>query len=230
MQILNRFTSKAYIHAMQPRFRVALLLLPLVVPALAAQSSTSKTSSAPGQSADNNGEIVTHDETTTFKVNVNLVLVRVVVRDSKGKVIGNLHKEDFQLFDNRKPQVISQFSVEQPGATVAAMHESEPGTPTEKSSQPAAPPAIPERYVAYVFDDVHMEFGDLAQVRKAAERHIATLHPTDRAAIFSTSGKTMLDFTDDRARLHDALSRGLWATRRNAVAHELVRVIGEARS
>ncbi|SEP49803.1 cobaltochelatase CobN subunit [Rhodospirillales bacterium URHD0017] len=30
------------------------------------------------------------------------------------------------------------------------------------------------------------------------------------------------------ARLHDALARGLWITRRNAVAHELQRLIGEA--
>jgi len=31
--------------------------------------------------------------------------------------------------------------------------------------------------------------------------------PTDRAAIFTTSGQTVLDFTDDRAKLHDALFR-----------------------
>jgi cobaltochelatase CobN len=30
------------------------------------------------------------------------------------------------------------------------------------------------------------------------------------------------------ARLHDALARGLWITRRNAVDHELQRLISEA--
>jgi len=30
------------------------------------------------------------------------------------------------------------------------------------------------------------------------------------------------------ARLHDALARGLWTTRRNAVDHELRRVMSEA--
>ena len=39
----------------------------------------------------------------------------------------------------------------------------------------------------------------------AAEHHLATLQPTDRAAIFTTSGQTTLDFTDDRAKLHDTL-------------------------
>ena len=53
-----------------------------------------------------NDEIVSHDSPATFKVRVNLVLVRVVVRDSDGKVVANLKKEDFQLADDRKPQII----------------------------------------------------------------------------------------------------------------------------
>jgi hypothetical protein len=47
-------------------------------------------------------------------VRVNLVLVRVVVRDGSGKIVTNLKKEDFQLTDNRKPQVISSFNTETP--------------------------------------------------------------------------------------------------------------------
>jgi VWFA-related protein len=36
---------------------------------------------------------------------------------------------------------------------------------------------------------------------------LATLRPTDRAAVFTTSGQGDLDFTDDRTKLHDALLR-----------------------
>jgi len=53
-------------------------------------------------------------------VRVNLVLVRVVVRDRQGKIISNLKKEDFQLFDNKKLQAISSFSVETPEARTAS--------------------------------------------------------------------------------------------------------------
>jgi VWFA-related protein len=144
-------------------------------------------------------EISQHDEVTTFKVRVNLVMVRVVVRDAKGHAVGNLQKEDFQLFDNGKPQVISHFTVEQPGSR--ARKKSGPNA----EGEPEVGAAIPERYVAYVFDDVHLEFGDLARVRDAAERHIATLNPEDRAAVFTTSGQGNLDFTDDKALLHGAL-------------------------
>ena len=56
---------------------------------------------------------------------------------------------------------------------------------------------MPERFVAYLFDDVHLAPGDLPRIRDAALRHIAELKPTDRAAIFTMSGTPMLDFTDD---------------------------------
>ena len=151
------------------------------------------------------------DEPTTFKVNVRLVLVRVVARDAKGHAVGNLHKEDFQLFDRGKPQVISQFSEERPGEHVAlASKSSEPiagEAPADVSTIKGKTPDVPERFIAFVFDDVHLKFGDLAQVRAAADRHLATLLPTDRVAIFSTSGQTNLDFTDDRAQLHATMLR-----------------------
>ena len=110
-------------------------------------------------------------------------------------------QEDFQLTDNGKPQVISKFSMEQSGAKRAPKPASS-GTPIEDAG-----PRLPERYIAYLFDDIHLKFGDLAQVRDAAWRNLQTLQPTDRAAIFTTSGQTQLDFTDDRDKLHDTLNR-----------------------
>jgi VWFA-related protein len=139
-------------------------------------------------------------------VKVNLVLVRVVVRDSKGKAVGNLHKEDFELFDNKKPQTITQFVMEQPGSKAAAAQQTAEQRPVDEQSGSALPPPVPpDHYVAYVFDDVHLAFGDMTRVRDAAERHMNTLKPTDRAAIFTTSGQGGVDFTDDRATLHEAL-------------------------
>jgi VWFA-related protein len=196
---------------------------PAVALAQSAQPAATATTSAPGAppavqpaaaqpaAQTNTAEMNSRDEPTTFKVNVRLVLVRVVARDAKGHAVGNLHKEDFQLFDKGKPQVISQFSMERPGAQVALESKSsEPiagESPGEVSTTNGKTPDVPERFIAYVFDDVHLKFGDLAQVRAAADRHLATLLPTDRVAIFSTSGQTMLDFTDDRSQLHATLLR-----------------------
>ncbi|MBZ5728821.1 MAG: VWA domain-containing protein [Acidobacteriia bacterium] len=156
--------------------------------------------------ADQNpAEMASHDQPVMFKSKVNLVLVPVVVRDKQGKALGNLRLEDFQLFDKGKPQIISMFSLEKSGKPGEAALASE-GDAAEKT--PPAPGDIPERFVAYLFDDVHVNFGDLARVREAAGRHMAsTLQPTDRAAIYTTSGHVAIEFTGDRDKLQAALAR-----------------------
>lgn len=152
------------------------------------------------QSQEPSPEISSHDELPTFRVKVNVVLVRVVVRDAQGHAVGALKREDFQLLDNKKPQTITSFSVERPGTQVAREQKT-------SETEPAQTPAIAERYIAYLFDDIHLNVNDLMQVRDAAERHLASLASTDRAAIFTTSGQTTLDFTDDHAKLRDTLLR-----------------------
>jgi VWFA-related protein len=177
--------------------------VPGTVPASAASQAGNQTENKTGSS-----EITAQDQPATFKVNVKLVVVRVVVRDAQGRVIGTLHKEDFQVFDKGKPQVVTQFDVEHPGDLAAKARQS--SDEKSDSAEPAAAAvatAIPERFTTYIFDDVHLQFGDLARVREAAQRHFATLRPTDRAAIFTTSGQGNLDFTDDRTQLHAALLR-----------------------
>ena len=159
--------------------------------------------------ANPQSEITTHDAPATFRSGVNLVLVPVVVRDRAGRAIANLQKDDFLLFDRNKPQVITRFSIETPATpVVSAVAE-----PAEQALSPATPPpattATPEiatRFVAYVFDDVHLSVGDLAQSRQAVTRYLNdSLEKVSRAAIFTTSGRTTLDFTDDREKLRATL-------------------------
>src|SRR5580693_5782207 len=111
--------------------------------------------------AKNPAEIASSPDTkTTFSTRVNLVVVPVVVRDRKNRAIGNLTKEDFQLFDKGKLQTISRFSVEKAGEKAA----SEAAQIEASGEEPAGSAAIPTRFVAYLFDDLHIENGDLAQV------------------------------------------------------------------
>lgn len=154
-------------------------------------------------------EMTSHDAEASFKVNVRLVEVHVVVRDPGGKAIGTLQKDDFQLSDDKRPQLITKFSVQKPGLQVAREQQtSQPvnSTATDTTGSLASL-NLPERYIAYVFDDAHLKFGDLAQAREAAEKSLKTLRPTDRAAIFTISGQNNLDFTDDQVKLRDAMER-----------------------
>jgi VWFA-related protein len=154
----------------------------------------------------NSAEVSSHDEPAAFKSRVNLVTVPVVVRDGQGRAMGNLHKEDFQLFDKGKMQVITRFSMET--AVKPAVSPTTGSADAAQTLTSTPTPVIPQRYVAYLFDDVHTAFADLSHAREAADKHIlATLSPLDRAAIFTTSGQGDQDFTDDRGKLHDALQK-----------------------
>jgi VWFA-related protein len=182
-----------------PRTHKAALALALL-PLLPAQSQ------APAQSAP---EMATHDATPTFSSATNLVQVPVIVRDKRGQAIGTLKKEDFHLFDKGKPQVISKFSIEKRGVPQHALTAAQDAAISDKTASAEKTASVmPDRFIAYLFDDVHLNNSDLPQVRNAASRQMtSSLQPTDRAAIFSTSGQTTLDYTDDRAQLLATLLR-----------------------
>ena len=156
-------------------------------------------------SAENQNEV-------RFKAETDLVLVPVVVRDAKGNAVGNLRKEDFQIFDKRKPQEITKFAVEETSGQVV---EDRSVSGSKRPPANAAAMTIPEHFIALLFDDLHMksgpgnigDFGDLVYSRDAALKFLDTLQPADRMAVFTTSGEVMLDFTFDRAKLKEALLR-----------------------
>jgi VWFA-related protein len=113
-------------------------------------------------------------------------------------------KDVFQLFDERQPQVISRFSVETNQTGPNPNNERATSTPANREKQRAA--STVERDLAYVFDDLHLNVWDLEKARKAARKHLAELRVGDRAAIFATSGKVALGFTDEQKKLQSALS------------------------
>ncbi len=156
-------------------------------------------------------EVTTHDAAPTFSTGVNLVLVPVVVRDGKGHAVGTLHKEDFQLFDKGKLQVITIFSVETPGTPFilpeATVELDAEGLAKQKPEGSQKTVEIATRFVAWLFDDVHVSGANLMQARQAADKKLASLEPGARAGIFTVSGRTALDFTDDRDMLRQTLLR-----------------------
>jgi len=156
-------------------------------------------------------ELKTQDVRPTFKLQVerNLVVVRVVVRDRKGGIVRGLDKDNFRVFDNNKPQVITQFSMEEPSLRGRGIENPEPAEPEEESRPESnLDSVVPHRYMGMYYDDVHMPFEEIAQIREAANRFLAAaLQPGDRVGIFSSSGQTALDFTDDLGKLHEVLAK-----------------------
>jgi VWFA-related protein len=165
-------------------------------------ADTSQNAAKPDAKAPND-EIVSHDSPATFKVRVNLVLVRVVVRDNNGKAVSNLKKEDFQLADERKPQIISSFSMETPASHAPAVG---PGEATSEGT-PVKAADLPQRFVTLFFDDLHLSLQDVMFSRQATAKLFAAMGARDRLAIFTTSGQVEQDFTADRGKLEEAVRR-----------------------
>jgi Ca-activated chloride channel family protein len=76
---------------------VWLVLLPLVEVSLPSQTTVPDSSSA----------------VTTVQAKVRVVLVDVVVTGGKGDSVTGLHKEDFEVAEDGKPQTIASFAEHQ---------------------------------------------------------------------------------------------------------------------
>ncbi len=145
----------------------------------------------------------------TIKSDVTMIQVPVVVRDHDGHVVANLGKDDFQLFDNGKRVDIASFSVEKPGSQVIP-DRSLPAVNGAQAGAAGGAPAIdiPERFIGYFFDDLTIrDPGDLSRIRDAAARQLGALEPGDRVAIFTSSCRVALDFTNDQSKLQQAVAR-----------------------
>ena len=161
-----------------------------------AQQQGQTTPPSPAQTTQN--EISTLQLDTPIKVQANLVLVRVVVRDAAGNFIPGLRQEDFQVSDNGKKQRISAFSEEKgetppkpeaaPVDAKATKTETANGTEGESGASAVQASAIPKRFVALVFDDSHLKAADAMAVRAATTKLFATLTPTDRVAVYRQPG------------------------------------------
>jgi VWFA-related protein len=166
----------------------------LLAAALAAQAQT--------------GEITTREETPTFQSSVNLVRVPAVVRDKQGNTVGSLQKQDFHLTDHGKPQEIAQFAIE--GSAVpkpAAQPSSQAEIPWAPATE-GSKLVVPTRFVAFVFDDVHLAMPDFMNARIAALKHIEQgIPPQERIALLTLSGKVTLEFTDDAAKFREMLMK-----------------------
>jgi VWFA-related protein len=144
-----------------------------------------------------------------LRTGVAAIVVDAVVRDTKGKPVTNLRKEDFELLEDGVRQKIGDVTVVMPGtpragnaaAIAAAPERKGSGAPPSDSTAALASPS----FLAIVFDRLTPEARALAY--KGALAYLDTLHENDYAAIFLSDLRltTIQPYTNDRAKLRTAL-------------------------
>jgi VWFA-related protein len=155
------------------------------------------------------GEAAAQGGDFRIKVGVNSVLVPVVVRDSKGRVVGDLKQADFQLFDQDKAKEIAGFTVQKRAGGEDRAPAVEHGTTPFVLSLPLPAPAatVPQRFIVFLFDDMHFDPGELLRIKKVATKMLGeSLGETDEAAVVTTSGASS-GLTRDRAALEAAVEK-----------------------
>src|SRR5580704_12536015 len=123
----------------------------------------------------------------TIKVGVNSVLVPVVVRDAKGRAVGDLTQKDFQLFDQDKRKAIVGFTLQKRAVGEGrAPAVARGNVPYVLSIPPPAPPvaAVPQRFIVFLFDDMHFEPAELLRIKMVAAKILGdTVGDSDMAAV-----------------------------------------------
>ena len=153
--------------------------------------------------------------TFTLKVNTDIVLTNVVVRNKKtGAVVKDLKASDFAVFENGKPQQIRSFDYQNVDDAAALADRSAVGgqaTIAELLNKDLA--ADPKdlrdhRLMVFFFDLSSMQPEDIDRAVESAQSFVnKQMQPADLVALVSLdTGLTMdQDFTADKA----ALLRGL---------------------
>jgi VWFA-related protein len=141
-----------------------------------------------------------------LRTNTRLVTVDVVVTDSKGHAVGDLKAEDFTLLESGKPQTISGFSYQHPGAASATVRTVQ--LPPNVVSN--APQYKSNSLNVVLFDVVNGELPSQAYAKDQLVKFFSTTATLDRpVAIFVLERQLKLlhDFTTDGAALKSALEK-----------------------
>lgn len=186
--------------------RLSLVTFLLILSASALAQTDSVTAGQNTSSAHEQLNSSAPDPGMTIKVRSNLVEIRVVVRGADGKPVGNLTRDDFRVYDNGKQQSVTTFAVETPESRREKMPEAAKSEKSAGATSEPRMPVIPQRFVALVFDDVHLSLQDTARVKKAAELFLHGMTEQDRMGIYSTSGQVTQEFTADTNSLQRSVS------------------------
>src|SRR2546423_5427247 len=182
-------------------------------PSPAAQTPSQKREGAP-------------EKDDVVRITSNLVQIDAVVTDKKGQPVTDLRPEDFEIYEDNRPQKITNFSFVSvaDGAPTAGAPATEsaahPHTRTGEAAAPVPPvrlrPEEVRRTFALVVDDLGLSFESMHFVRAALRKFVdEQIQPGDLVAIIRTGAGVgaLQQFTSDKRLLYAAIERVKWNSR-----------------
>jgi VWFA-related protein len=157
----------------------------------------------------------------TFRVQSELILVNVTVRDKSGNFVRGLKPEDFTILEDNKAQKVVSFDVENVDAVAtqdvaqAKPLEGVPSPAANPSGAATAPAGSPDQFkdrrlIVLFFDLSAMEPDEIDHAVTAAVHYVDTqMAPADMVSIVSLGSALLVnqDFTSD----HDLLKKQIQA-------------------
>ncbi|MBI4893806.1 MAG: VWA domain-containing protein [Acidobacteria bacterium] len=141
-----------------------------------------------------------------FRVSSRLVEISVIADGADGKLVSDLKKEDFSLFEDGKPQQLSHCF------TAASLESAGPPPVLPKgvfSNRPELLPHSPRTVTAIIIDYLNTPWSAQTATREQLLRFLRTLEPSDVVALYTmgTELNILHDYTTDRKSLIDQLSK-----------------------
>jgi VWFA-related protein len=161
------------------------------------------------------------DDSFTLKIDTQLIVETVVVKDKDGKDVEGLTEKDFTITEDNVPQTIGVFKFERMVDTPAQGQENTPAVPAEivrppVATQITAPPAGDSRYenrrlLVLFFDMMNVSPPDQLRAFTAADKFIRMqMKKPDLVSIMAFIGgsvRVLQDFTNDQDALFTVLQK-----------------------
>jgi len=161
---------------------------------------------------------ISQQEDYRVRVESELVLVNVTVKDKSGNLVTNLKPEDFTILEDNKPQRVISFDIENIDAVANQnVAQSHPSTnqPSPAQSIAISPAGNTDQFkdrrlIVLFFDLSAMQPDEIDRAITSAEHYVdAQMAPADLVSIVSLGSSLLVnqDFTSD----HDLLKKQLQA-------------------
>jgi VWFA-related protein len=168
------------------------------------------------QSPDSVSQPQTDSGDEVVRITANLVQLDAVVTDKKGRLVTDLTADDFEVFEDGRPQKVTNLSFITTDSTLPARTASAPSGNNAPATPPPSVRVQPEqvrRTIALVVDDICLSWTSSNYVRKALRKFVdEQMQPDDLVAIIRTAGSigVLQQFTSDKRQLYAAIEQVKW--------------------